>query len=385
MKKLKLLIVAMMALVMVLCFTSIVFADSTELTPTNKTGMFNVVTASIESEGGQETLVIALHGTGYQHLFKGTYEQAVENGTAFTNWIDGYKNKADMWEFKIPLTKNESFIPIVAISEREYQKYLADQTTLDKIFYPRQAVLDRQGKTLVTDDYNATVLFATTSNVKDFDVGTKSVTTVIGGPNSNNYSVQPNFAMHDLTYDKVTYPTVLNGAITTGSAPLIHGNFEIVMTNGPTLTAFRDKEPIEMKFHVAANAPFKEAGTEVVRIVTINMLAKTITIDGEPLTRVERKNTTISIVSKSNIKTIKAGKKLKKTKSFTVRTKASSGAKTTYKKTTKGKITVSTAGKVTLKKGLKKGKYSIKVKVSAAATSTHKAASKTITIKITIK
>ena len=96
--------------------------------------------------------------------------------------------------------------------------------------------------------------------------------------------------------------------------------------------------------------------------------------------------TTISIVKKSNIKTIKAGgKKLKKTKNFTVKTKATSGAKTTYKKVTKGKISVSKAGKVTLKKGLKKGKYNIKVKVSCAETATAKAAEKTITLKITVK
>ena len=167
--------------------------------------------------------------------------------------------------------------------------------------------------------------------------------------------------MSDKTYDKVTYPTVVNGAVSTEDAELADGSFVIAMTNAPNKEAFTDKTPIEMTFHVASDAAFAEAGTDVVRTVTIDKMAKTITIDGEALTPVAKKSAGISIVSKSNIKTVKAGgKKLKKNVTFTVKTKVSSGAKTTYKKTTKGKITVSAAGKVTLKKGLKKGNIQLK-------------------------
>ena len=42
-------------------------------------------------------------------------------------------------------------------------------------------------------------------------------------------------------------------------------------------------------------------------------------------------------------------------------------------------------GKITLKKGLKKGTYTVKVKVKAAATGNYKAASKTVTVKIKVK
>ena len=57
-----------------------------------------------------------------------------------------------------------------------------------------------------------------------------------------------------------------------------------------------------------------------------------------------------------------------------------------FKKTSGNKkITVSKAGKVTVKKGLKKGTYKVKVKVTAAGTTAYKAGSKTVTVKIVIK
>ena len=60
--------------------------------------------------------------------------------------------------------------------------------------------------------------------------------------------------------------------------------------------------------------------------------------------------------------------------------------KVTYSKSSgNSKITVSSAGKITVKKGLKKGTYKIKVKVKAAGNSTYKSASKTVTVTIKVK
>lgn len=60
--------------------------------------------------------------------------------------------------------------------------------------------------------------------------------------------------------------------------------------------------------------------------------------------------------------------------------------KVTYKKS-KGnkKITVSKAGKVTVKKGLKKGTYKVKVKVTAAGNKTYKSSTKTVTVTVKVK
>lgn len=60
--------------------------------------------------------------------------------------------------------------------------------------------------------------------------------------------------------------------------------------------------------------------------------------------------------------------------------------KVTYKKTGGNKnITVSSAGKLTVKKGLKKGSYPVKVKVTAAGSGNYKSASKTATATVKVK
>ena len=60
--------------------------------------------------------------------------------------------------------------------------------------------------------------------------------------------------------------------------------------------------------------------------------------------------------------------------------------KVTYKKTGGNKnITVSSAGKLTVKKGLKKGSYPVKVKVTAAGSDNYKSASKTVTATVKVK
>lgn len=259
-----------------------------DLTITNNTGMFKAVSAYLLKEDGKEYLVVALNGTGYHELFKGTYEQAVQNGDGTKDkgndsWVHGSKNSAGKWEFKIPLDPKDSYVPCVAISDTYYKNYLNGTNSLERSFYPRQFTLDREAKTLVTDDYNETVDFTVTSKVADFKVASKASTNVVGGPNSNNYSVSPTIAMQDSTYDQVKYPTVKDGSIVDDTVSIKDSKFAIAITNAPGKEAFKDKEPIEMKFHVASDAPYKAAGQWVKRTVTIDKSAKTIVIDGTPL------------------------------------------------------------------------------------------------------
>lgn len=92
-----------------------------------------------------------------------------------------------------------------------------------------------------------------------------------------------------------------------------------------------------------------------------------------------------TITAKNVTKTYK-GKNKKLAKKKTFKLSASAKTKVTFKKKSgNSKISVTSAGKVTVKKGLKKGTYKVKVKASAAATSAYKAASKTITVKVKIK
>lgn len=254
-----------------------------ELAITNNTSMFKAVSASLVSEEGSHYLIMALSGSGYHELFKGTYEEAVANGNNRDNWVHGYQNADGKWEFKIPVTAGETYVPCVAISQSYVDKYDAGQNPLERAFYPRQLTIDRKAATLVTDDYDETSSFTVKSNVEDFKVSGTASTRVVGGPNSNNYSVSPTLAMLDGTYDEVIYPTVVDGAVSTEKASVKDGKFEIILLNAPGLEAFKDKTPIEMTFHVSENADYKAAGKYVVRTVTIDKLAKTIVIDGTPL------------------------------------------------------------------------------------------------------
>lgn len=99
---------------------------------------------------------------------------------------------------------------------------------------------------------------------------------------------------------------------------------------------------------------------------------------------------------KANTLTVKAKKptvklaKLKKKNQTIARKKAvtvsKAQGKVTYKKASGNKkITVSKAGKITVKKGLKKGTYKVKIKITAAGNATYKAATKTVTVKIKVK
>ena len=85
----------------------------------------------------------------------------------------------------------------------------------------------------------------------------------------------------------------------------------------------------------------------------------------------------------------KAGKLKKKTTLARAKVLTVTGAKgtVTYKKTSGSKkIGVNAkTGKVTLKKGLKKGSYKVKVKVKASGNGNYKTASKTVTVTIKVK
>ncbi|MBR6236569.1 MAG: hypothetical protein IKR16_02390, partial [Firmicutes bacterium] len=165
--------------------------EPVELEITNETTMFKAVTASyVLNADGSATLKMALSGNGYQKLYKGTYEGAVANGAAAENWIAGYKNDADKWEFLIPISADEvgKDVPVVAISESYYQKYLNGQNSLERAFYPRQLKLDTTANTLVTGDYEQNITLTVTNNISMFRPGPEATLHVVGGPNSNNYS-----------------------------------------------------------------------------------------------------------------------------------------------------------------------------------------------------
>ena len=96
---------------------------------------------------------------------------------------------------------------------------------------------------------------------------------------------------------------------------------------------------------------------------------------------------TPTITVKKTSKTLKAATVKKKEQTITAGASVNSKGKLSYKTTSGNKnITVNAkTGKLTVKKGSKKGTYKIKVKISAAAAGNYNAGSKTVTFTIKVK
>ena len=112
------------------------------------------------------------------------------------------------------------------------------------------------------------------------------------------------------------------------------------------------------------------------------------TVNIIPATVVQKEDdVTITFAPNKTFKAKKKTKKLAANKSFTLQAEAESG-KAVQWIITKGnkKITIDKeTGKITVKKGLKKGTYSVKVKAKTVADAAYKAAKDTVTIKVKVK
>lgn len=100
---------------------------------------------------------------------------------------------------------------------------------------------------------------------------------------------------------------------------------------------------------------------------------------------IKKKTPTVKVATTS--KTISYSKVKSAAQSFKIGGSVTGNGTITYKKTSgSSKITINAkTGAVTVKKGTAKGTYTIKVKVSAAASTNYAAASKTVTIKVVVK
>ena len=86
---------------------------------------------------------------------------------------------------------------------------------------------------------------------------------------------------------------------------------------------------------------------------------------------------------KAVVKLAKVKKANQTVKAVTVK---NNQGKVTYKKSGSSKLTVNAkTGKITVKKGTKKGTYKIKIKVTAAGNASFNKAVKTVTVKVTVK
>ena len=239
------------------------------LTVTNKTGMFNVTDAVLDND----KLIVTLHGTGYHYLYKGTYEEAVANGDNRDKWIAG-DNSSGKWQFTIPVAEGETFVPIVAISHSYLTKYEQGKNSLERAFYPRQAVIDQNAATLVTGDYDHTKNLTVTNNVKMFKVDTASLET-IGGPNSNNYKEILHLTMGSTSFDKVFIGSAVYAAAAETTTDITDQKADLTVKanamGGEATVDYLEKEVI-FSFHSVKNDSWYE------RVFNVNKTNGTLTI-----------------------------------------------------------------------------------------------------------
>lgn len=239
------------------------------LTVTNETLMFNVEKAILRDGN----LILTLHGTGYHYLYKGTYEEAVANGDNRDNWIAGEEVNGK-WQFTVPVAEGETYLPIVAISNSYLTKYEEGKNSLERAFYPRQAVIDQDAATLVTGDYDHTKDLTVDNQVKMFNVAAASLET-IGGPNSNNYKEILHLTMGSDSFDKVFIGFAKDAAKAETTADITDRKVSFDMKanamGGAATTDYLDKEVI-FSFHSVKN------GTWYERVFNVSKTNGTLTI-----------------------------------------------------------------------------------------------------------
>lgn len=246
----------------------------TVLTANNTTAMFNVTDALLtkDTENGN-TLTVTLHGTGYHYLYKGTYEEAVANGNNRDNWIAGEEVNGK-WQFKIPVANDETFLPIVAISNSYLTKYENGQNSLERAFYPRQAVIDEVAATLTTGDYDHTKDLTVNNSVKMFKVDAATLET-IGGPNSNGYKEVLHLTMGSDSFDKVFIGSAEDAAKAETTTDITERKADLTVKanamGGTTTTDYLDKE-VTFSFHSVKNDSWYE------RVFNISKANGTLTI-----------------------------------------------------------------------------------------------------------
>ena len=255
--------------------------DAVELTITNNLNMFKAVSASLVTDGENgEFIVFALSGSGYKYIFKGTYEQAVANGDATSNWIAGATNADGKLEFRVSVAPDETVVPVVAISNSKYEGYLAGENTLERAFYPRQLELDREAKTLVTGDYEASAELAVTNNVKMFKVAGATLETA-GGPNSNGYKTTLVLTMGSDSFDGAYVGRAAEIAEGTETIAVAERVFELPVrwmaeAGKPESIVNKLAAPFVVSFHSVKNDAWYE------RLFTVSEKDGTLVIDEVP-------------------------------------------------------------------------------------------------------
>ena len=182
---------------------------------------------------------------------------------------------------------------------------------------------------------------------------------------------------HTPVTDKAVAPTCTADGKTEGSHCSVCGE---VLTAQETIKATGHTEVIDATVPATYTSEGKTEGKHCSVCGAVIVAQKTIA-------KLPKKANTLNITAKKP--TVKLAKLKKKNQAIALNkamTVSNAQGTVTFKKS-KGnkKITVANNGKITVKKGLKKGTYKIKIQVTAAGNDEYNAAVKTVTVTIKVK
>lgn len=176
---------------------------------------------------------------------------------------------------------------------------------------------------------------------------------------------------------------------------------QVITTSKTSYTVNKGSKAFKLGTKAAGKVTYKSSNTKVATVdkygkVTIKGLGTakiTIKATATSTYNAGSKTVTVKVVkpaptikTKKTSATMKAAALKKKAQTLSIGATASSKGKVSYKKVSGSKqLTVSKAGKVTVKKGTKKGTYKITVKISAAAKGNYRAGSKNVTVTVKVK
>ena len=205
------------------------------------------------------------------------------------------------------------------------------------------------------------------------------------------------YSLDALYTEQILAPDLANATVKLSSSSFTYNGK--AKTPAVTVTSAAGKVLAQGTDYTVAYSGNKNVGTATVTVTgtgsysgtntatfTIGKASQKLTVKAKKATTVKNKTKKGKLKKAVSVKASKlySVSGAKGTKTFTKGTVKRNGKK--VKGSQLKKIVVSKAGKVTLKKGLKKGTYKLKVKVKAKATANYKASStKTVTVTIKVK
>ena len=285
-----------------------------------------------------------------------TFENAATVGTEYTITItsDNYQN------ITAAATAEQLSIENAIIADIEDQAYTGSAVTpeIHVRYEGGNLQQDKHYTVAYKDNTEIGTATVTITGIGDF---TGEVTKTFNIVKADSSATAP--SANKLTFNNKAQALVKAGTAAGGTMQYSLDN----KTFGTALPTAAKAGTYTVYYKVVGDENHNDSAVQSVK-VTIAKAANTL--------NAKAKSKTVSAKSKKKT-TIKANKAFKVTKAQ---------GKVAYKKTSGNKkITVTSNGKITVKKGLKKGTYTVKVKVTAAGNANYNKATKTVTIKVKVK